>query len=239
MKYRLTVALFLGACHAASAPRSDGIEVYTGGARAGDRLPTIVALHGYSGSPDDIVGLLDGFRSRARVLAPRGPLREGTGWGWFRFQSSWARTPDELAPGLRAATDGLVRYIGEHTRDRSSCGRPIVVGFSQGGILSYALAARSPAVIGAALPLAGFIPPSQRPTTHEADSPRVTAFHGDADHVIDVAFARETLASFAAAGFASALRVYPGVAHEVSSEMANDIRAQLTREIRDQGCASP
>ena len=212
------------------------LEILTGGATKKDKLPLIVALHGRGGAPSEIIHLLDGFSVKARVIAPHGATRVGEGWGWF--ESSWKAMPDEMAPGIKAAADLVAKLIADKTRTSATCGKAIVVGFSQGGFLAYALAAREPAIIGAALPISGYLPMTLTPSSLRRDRPgRVTAYHGDADEVIKLDYDRTTHERFVAAGFGGELQVYPGVKHQVTPQMVKDIHAQLAREIKDAGCA--
>jgi phospholipase/carboxylesterase len=216
---------------------SDALEIYTAGARADERLPLVVLLHGYGGSPQRIARLVDGLSLRARVVVPHGLFHVEAGWGWFARY--WQRSSEEIAPGIMHAADVVARVIDDEVKTRRTCGRPIAVGFSQGGFLTYALAARSPPLLGAAFPIGGMLPPSLRPGARSAGPlPRVEAFHGEADSVVDPGEDRETQAHFAAAGFAGELHSYPGVPHLIPPSMAADLRASIEQAIREAGCAT-
>jgi len=212
------------------------LERYTGGATPKEKLPLIVALHGRGGGPNEIIHLLDGFSVKARVIAPHGATRVSTGWGWF--DPSWKTMPDEMASGIKSAADLMAKAIAEKTKASPTCGKAIVVGFSQGGFLAYALAAREPAIIGAALPVSGYLPMTLSPSSVRSDKPgRVTAYHGDADDVIKLSYDQATHERFVAAGFGGELHVYAGVKHQITQQMVKEIHEQLAKEIKDAGCA--
>jgi phospholipase/carboxylesterase len=232
----LIVAMVVASCSHTEGPSSEPLELYTAGATANERLPLIVLLHGYGGSPQHIVHILDGLGVRARVIAPHGLFRVDHGWGWFALLRQSA--PDALAPGITHAADVVAQQIATEVRTRPTCGLPVVVGFSQGGFLSYALAMRTPAVVSAAFPLSGFLPPSLRARNKPADAPRIVAYHGDADDVVSTSLDHETNKALSDAGFTAELHTYPGVGHQVPPPIANDVRAAIERAVHDSGCAS-
>ena len=234
MRSLVFLALLALGCHRVAAG-AEPVDFYTGGAKPGDAVPVIIALHGYGGRPERIVRMLDGFALRAHVIAPRGIHTAGHGWGWVSIRIE--HSTDELAPGITEAADAVLRVVAERTRGQATCGRPIVVGFSQGGFLSYALAARSPAVVAAAFPIGGLLSPSLRPTKAPKDAPRVLAFHGEADETVDLEEDRRTYAAFEQAGYAGKLHTYPGVQHVIAPEIVRDVQEEIARAIRDEGCA--
>jgi len=229
----LLVSVMLAA--RASASADDSIyELYTAGAQRTEKLPLILLLHGATGSPQHIARLLEKLPVRARVVAPRGLFPAGEGWVWYEAHKGIA--PEALAAGITKAADVLVRLLDAEQRARPTCGRPIVVGFSQGGVLSYALAARSPSVVAAAFPISGFIPRSLVPPAKPANAPRIESFHGDADETIALALDRDTVAALTKAGFQSSLKVYPGVAHAAVGAATPDVHASVIRSLREMGC---
>jgi phospholipase/carboxylesterase len=230
---RLAISLGLLVCACRPTLVDRPVEILTAGAAPDEALPVVVALHGYGGSPEQLTAMFDGFPVRARVLLPRGPMRVAQGWGWFAFSGS----DDGIAPRLAQAAEGVLREVASRTRGRASCGRPIVVGYSQGGFLAWALAARSPAVFAAAFPMAGMLPPTLHPTSAPPDAPRVVAFHGESDEVVEIGNDLRTQARFEQVGFRATLRRYPGVGHARPVQIVSDVRDELVRAISEQGCA--
>lgn len=204
-------------------------------AYAEERLPLVVVLHGYGGSPENIARVVEGLAVKARVITPHGSLPVGQGWGWFPRRASPGAPP--LADGIRAAADTLAKTIADEVRDHPGCGRPIVTGFSQGGFLSYALAARSPAIVGFAAPIGGLLPAVLVPAKKPDHAPAITAFHGDADRIVELEKDRATSERFRSVGYQATLKTYPGVGHEVPPEEASDVRHAIEEAIRAEGCA--
>jgi len=119
----------------------------------GDPAGTIVLLHGRGADERDLYPLLDIFdpQRRLRGLTPRGPLALPPGGRhWYRLAGIPTPDPDTFWPSFTELADLL-----------DGLQKPLVLGgFSQGAVMSYALAfGRSPEKRPAALmPLSGFMP---------------------------------------------------------------------------------
>jgi phospholipase/carboxylesterase len=232
----LIAALALAsACRPGLPAAVDVYERITGGAGAEARLPLVVALHGYGGSPENIAHIVDGLPVAVRLVAPHGALPAFSGWGWFSIDAPLGSAQN--GANVRTAADAVLTTVRRLTRTRPTCGRPIVLGFSQGAILSYALATMAPTELAAAFPLAGLLPGSLWPDHAPPQSAPIVAFHGDADERVPFASDQQTQQALIARGFAVELRTYPSVAHTIPPAMQSDLHRELERVIREQGCA--
>lgn len=234
-----SVTIWLGgallAGTAQGAPLS-GIERYSGGARAEQTLPLVVVLHGFGATPKDIIDLVTSLAVPARLWAPHAPTAVGPGWSWF--PPSRAPGFADVVPEIVAARDLVAQSIVDEVHAHPTCGRPIVVGFSQGGVLSWALAGQQKPVVGLALPIGGALPGALHPRARPGVTPRVRAFHGGADPRVDPVADRETQAAFASVGYDATLRTYPGVQHTITPAEAQDIRDAIADAVRAYGCAT-
>ncbi len=203
------------------------IEALTGGAHAEDTLPMVVVLHGYGDSPEGILGLYTPLAVPARVIALRGPMSVGPGFAWFA-------PGGDRAAGIRASADAVTLAMAALTQARPTCGLPVVSGFSQGGMIAYALAVRSPSVVRAAAPLSGMLPESLRPLPRALGGllPEVQGFHGEADQRVPVDEARRTMVWLREAGLTANLTTEPTVGHAVSPSMQTALLTFLARTAR-------
>jgi phospholipase/carboxylesterase len=132
------------------------------------------------------------------VILPQAPTPYSDGFSWFGYSAAGGQ-PAELAVGIAVASDRLAAAIGRLTRGLPTRGRVIVTGFSQGGMLSYALALRSPALFELALPMSGLLPASLWPDRPEPGVryPPIRACHGTADTLVPFEPAHALVAALA------------------------------------------
>lgn len=223
---------------AAPAPTSKirYIERMTGGAKTADEVPVILAIHGLGDRPESFGGIFDGFSAPARLILPYGLTSYGDGFSWFPISRM---DPKILADGTRLAADELAVLLRDLTTSRPIKGKPIVTGFSQGGMLSFTLAVLHPDHVGEALPIAGLLAPPLYPAAWPMGkvAPRVQAFHGDADDRVPIEGARETVRQLTKNGFSATLEEYPNIRHTVSAQMRQDWMIALKNAV--QRAASP
>ena len=202
------------------------LEQITGGAAADDALPLVIGIHGYGDRPESYSGLFEGFSAKARFIFPYGDPH-GEGFSWFAV--SPRLNPDAVAAGTERAAHRLAAMIAALSAARPTVGRPIVTGFSQGGMLSYALAVLHPESVGEAFPVSGLLTPPHWPSTWAVGKTqaRIEAFHGDADPVVPIAVDRQGVARLRGVGFSVELHEYPGVVHTVTTEMRRDLHAAI------------
>jgi phospholipase/carboxylesterase len=216
----------------------DAIHEYTGGAKAGDAVPVVVAIHGLGDRPASFKGLFQGFGAKAHIVFPAGGLPWGDGFAWWPITGHIDEK--NMAPGLGAAAERLSAAIAGW-RGPDVAGKPIVTGFSQGGMLSFAIAVKHPEIVGESVPVAGLLPPSMTPAAWPAGAgmPRVLALHGDADARVPFALGQRSVEALRALGIAAELRSYPGVQHTVSADMRRDWLAALEAAVARAAGAAP
>jgi phospholipase/carboxylesterase len=228
MRYALALLLLaawpLGEVRSA-APKLAFVERVMGGPTT-EPLPLLIALHGLGDTPERFAALFDELAVPVRLILPRAPDPWQVGSSWFPIDE-----PKRAPAALAARAKELAKLAQELTRTRKARGLPIVTGFSQGGCLSFALAAYHSEAFSASLPVAGLLMPSL-PTYHKArDGFRVIAFHGADDKRIPLAEAERTVAGLERAGTHATLATYAGVAHGLSPLEERDYLAALREEI--------
>lgn len=199
---------------------------YTGGATADETLPMVVAIHGLGDRPERF-GLLDGFEGKARVILPRGPKPHPSGYSWFDIVVRGQRDVSAVASGTRAAAAELAGMIQTLRERHPTKGKAIVTGFSQGGMLSFALAVLHPEQVALAVPVAGWLPESLVPSQAPEGAPPIVALHGVDDGILALAPTQQSVSQLRQSGFAAQLIEYPGVAHGVSGQMRRELFRRL------------
>lgn len=206
------------------------LEIVTGGGLATDPLPVVVAIHGLGDRPESFRLLLDDLPTKARVILPRGPMPHGEdGFSWFDFHTDDEEGARRLGEGVRSAAARVADLMVALAAEHGGPTRGVVCGFSQGGMLSFAVAATRPDLVAVAVPVSGYLPtalwPAERPKTRPL--PRILALHGEADRLISAESSRWSVEALRSNGFDTSLRTWPGVGHA----MVPDIRAALVTAV--------
>ncbi|TFH25531.1 MAG: hypothetical protein E4H03_00405 [Myxococcales bacterium] len=210
--------------------------------------PIVIAVHGLGDRPESFIRLFDELEVPTRVIVPRAPVVWGAGFSWFPLPGTDQASHEAFVAGLRESAKSLAELAAMLARERPSRPPPVIVGFSQGGMLSFAVAALYPQAISVSMPVAGLLPDAVAPRTspdpdaHEPSSgavklPHVIAFHGDADGRVPVARAALAVERMRAAGYDARIRRYPGVGHSIPAAMRDDLLAAIAAAIREKPLA--
>jgi phospholipase/carboxylesterase len=206
----------------------DYLEVIYGKVEHPDvELPLIVLIHGRGDRPRIPQGPTT-MDPPVRLFIPRGPDRLGDGFNWL---ATYTRSQKEelLVRSLAPRADQLAEAIGAFTKLRPTQGKPIVAGFSQGGIMTYGLYARHPQLFRAAFPIAGWLPKEMVPkSAKRADFPPLQAQHGGADEIVPTDLDRKSVAHLQSLGLRAAISIEDGLGHEVSPHMNQMVRLWIS-----------
>ena len=117
--------------------------------------PTIVMVHGWLGDENAMWAFDRVLPLNVVAVTPRGPFGAGEGFGWTAVRGDG----DTFDEGLSALSEFVTRLPEVYPVDPS---RVVLMGFSQGAAMCYALTLASPTVAAGAAALAGFLPDSAR-----------------------------------------------------------------------------
>jgi phospholipase/carboxylesterase len=196
----------------------------------GEAAGTLVLLHGRGADEHDLLPLMSALdpRRRLRGITVGGPLSLPPG-GKHWYVVPRVGFPD---PASFAATYArLTRFLDEELAlDWSTT---VVGGFSQGGVMSYALGLGEDRPVPAGvLALSCFIPEVQgwRPDLPSRTGLPVAHVHGEQDPIIPVAFARQARDLLTAAGLPTLYREFPG-GHHVDPRLLPDLARWLEERL--------
>jgi phospholipase/carboxylesterase len=211
----LVLWLSLAAC--ARVGERPFVEMFPNG--ADDRSPVIYALHGRSDTPEHFSSLFKSFPARAEIAVPRAFETKGFGFQWFEWDLGTSE--QQFAANAGAAEEKLWPLLQEHAHGR----KIIIVGFSQGAVMAYLLAARHPDDIAAAFPIAGRVAMSQ--WSNGARTAPLFPMHGTLDERVSIVHGRET-----AQGFHVELREFEGVKHQIPDAMRDELFAHVAEVLK-------
>ena len=122
------------------------------------------------------------------------------------------------------AADLIATSVEALAAQRPTVGKPIVTGFSQGGMLSFTLAAKHGHLFGGAVPISGWLPPPLWPADAAAKTvPPIVALHGTEDPALKYPKTVACIDALSKRGVNATLLTYPGVAHVVTPEMRDEV----------------
>lgn len=200
----------------------DFIELFPGDAN--ESAPLVVAVHGMGDKPDSWIETWKTFPAKAQIVLPRAFTKYGDGYSWFELRDGMSDA--ELGAEVGAAEAKLWKGIAKLAGPR----RVIVTGFSQGGILSFAMASRHVDKVAFAFPVSGSCPGPLLPKDDAKAAPLI-AFHGTNDNVLAFKWGQSAVNAFKERGNDATLKVYPGVGHTMTPEMRADLWAEIQKAL--------
>lgn len=195
--------------------------------------PTIVALHGWGANALDLLGLAPHLGGgRFLVLCPQGPLQfqigpNADGFGWFPL--SGGATADPKA--VLAAADSLVAFVdAAERRYPIAADKLALLGFSQGGVMAYALALRQRHRFAGLAALSTWLPPPLVEAGAELAQLPVLVQHGSRDPLIPVQRGQESVTLLRQLGANVIYREYE-MGHEINPKSLTDLVTFLGEKI--------
>lgn len=187
-----------------------------------EALPVVIALHWSTSTPTEFQTHVRGLQQPARVIMPQGPYPKKAGFSFYPASPNYYELPaDEKMPRMLHETDKLSAFITAVSRKYPSPVKPVLMGASQGGDLSYAIAIRDPDKISLSVPLLATID-ERLIGKAPASAVDVRAFHGADDRIVPLADAGRHVAALANAGYDARLRAYPEIGHDIAADMQHD-----------------
>ncbi|OLE01349.1 MAG: hypothetical protein AUG91_01740 [Actinobacteria bacterium 13_1_20CM_4_69_9] len=191
---------------------------------AGEPEGALVLFHGRGADEQDLFPLLDAFDPERRLIGatPRGPLALPPGGAhWYALGGIGTPEPRTFHASYAAASEWLDAFVAEQG---VGFDKVVLGGFSQGGVMSYALGLGQGRPRPAGLiALSSFIPTVEG---FELDLtpplPPVAIGHGTLDNVIGVEWGRRARALLEGAGAEVLYRETP-MFHQIDPEFIREI----------------
>jgi phospholipase/carboxylesterase len=192
--------------------------------------PLLLLLHGVGSNEADLFGLAPYLDGRCLVVSARAPFVLGPGaYGWFQIEI----TPQGLVADLAQARRSLALlppFIDELTAAYATDARRVyLMGFSQGAMMSLALALTRPELVAGVVAMSGRLPEQvldDAPDARALAGLPVMVTHGTYDPVLPVEQGRAARRRLETLPVQLTYREYP-MGHEVSQESLRDVAAWL------------
>lgn len=196
--------------------------------------PTILALHGWGANGIDLLGLAPYLAGgRFLVLCPQGatevPLGPMTGYGWFPISMGGPPDPAAFAAGVADAR----RFLDAASqRYPIATDKLVALGFSQGGVIAYALALADPRRFAALVALSSWLPAPLAEHLGVAARDRLPALvhHGTRDEMIEIARGRESVEALRRLRVPVTYREFD-MGHEITAESVRHLSEWLDEKV--------
>ena len=189
------------------------------------RSPVIFMLHGYGSNEEDLFSFANALPPEYTIISFRAPYHLASfGYAWYMInfdadKNNWSDTKQAIE-----SRDLIMQAIEEACRVYDLDTRNVtLLGFSQGSILSMAVALSYPKKIRNVIALSGYLNKEHHSMTHFYIS------HGSSDQVIPVEWARQTPVILDSIGVKYRYEEFP-VGHGVSPQNFYSFREWLTQQ---------
>lgn len=196
-----------------------------------DKNPLLLLLHGYGSNEEDLFSFASELPEEYYVISVRAPydLMYGS-YAWYAINFDADENKFSDLEQARKSRDLIANFIDELLAAYPIDAEKVtLIGFSQGSILSYAVALSYPQKIQRVVAMSGYLNTEIAKETYSQNdfkSLRIFVSHGTSDQVIPVDWARKAKPALEALGIETLYKEYP-IGHGVSPQNFYDFRNWL------------
>lgn len=196
-----------------------------------DKNPLLLLLHGYGSNEEDLFSFANELPDEYYVISARAPydlMYNSFAWYAINFDADENKFSDiEQAQSSRVL---IATFIDELVANYPIDGNDVtLIGFSQGSILSYAVALTYPQKVQRVVAMSGYLNTEmadEKYATNDFSRLKIFASHGTVDQVIPVDWARNSIPKIKALGIEIEYKEYP-VGHGVAPQNFLDLKNWL------------
>lgn len=196
-----------------------------------EKNPLLLLLHGYGSNEADLFSFASELPDEYYIISARAPydLQYGS-YAWYAINFDADQNKFSDFEQAKVSRDLIATFIDELIKTYPIDVKNItLVGFSQGSILSYAVALSHPEKVKNVIALSGYISEpifEENYKNNDFSNLSVFASHGTVDQVIPVEWARKTKPFLDDLGIESTYKEYP-VGHGVAPQNFYDFKNWL------------
>jgi phospholipase/carboxylesterase len=199
-----------------------------------EKNPLLLLLHGYGSNEEDLFSFASELPEEYYVISARAPYDMMYGsYAWYAINFDADENKFSDLDQARTSRDVIANFIDEliaaYPIDKQQV---TLIGFSQGTILSYAVALSYPQKVQRVVAISGYLNTEIATENYgQNDFKNLTIFasHGTADQVIPIDWARKAKPALDALGIQTTYKEYP-IGHGVSPQNFYDFRSWLEQE---------
>lgn len=232
------LCVFTGMAHAEPALLTDLALPYLAAAPAESKdKPLIIFLHGYGSDERDLLDIKNDLSPGYTYLSVRAPQEvDGGGYKWFTQDTDQAEY-EGVTSDVDKSTDLLRTFIQQATEKyQTQPDKVILVGFSQGAMMSYQIGLQYPELVHGIAPLSGKILASlhsRLKPDERLKSLKVFIGHGSADTRVPYSGATEAKAVLENLLIVPEFHSYAGAGHTITTAEVADLKHWLEGQLQN------
>lgn len=199
-----------------------------------DKNPAIILLHGYGSNEEDLFSFATELPDEYYVISARAPYDMMYGsYAWYAINFDADENKFSDLDQARSSRDLIAEFIDECVSKYAIDAENItLIGFSQGAILSSAIALSYPEKISRVAALSGYLNveiASEDYLKNNISKVKFFVSHGVVDQVIPVDWARKTKPKLDNLGIDVVYKEYP-IGHGISPQNFYDLKEWLLKK---------
>lgn len=184
----------------------------------------VIFLHGYGADGNDLIGLADPLSQHlpnTAFMAPNAPdpcLGNPMGHQWFPIPHMDGSDEKDAHIALKRSADLLNGFLDKVAADRMAPDRTILVGFSQGTMMSLHVGLRRKVPVSGIVGFSGRLLMPEKLAAEIVCRPPVLLVHGDQDPLVPISSLAEAADALVSAGVETFTHVSKGTAHGIAPD---------------------
>jgi phospholipase/carboxylesterase len=200
-----------------------------------DKNPLLLLLHGYGSNEEDLFSFATELPEEYYVISARAPYDMMYGsYAWYAINFDADENKFSDIGQAQTSRDLIASFIDDVVSSYAIDENNVtLVGFSQGCILSYAVAVSYPEKVQRVVAMSGYFNEEIATETfknNDLSKLKIFASHGSVDQVVPVDWARNSIPKIKDLGIAVVYKEYP-IGHGVSPQNFYDFRNWLQEKI--------
>jgi len=196
-----------------------------------DKNPLLLLLHGYGSNDADLFSFADELSEGYYIISARAPYDMQYGsYAWYAINFDADQNKFSDNEQAKSSRDLIAKFIDELVQKYAIDAKNVsLIGFSQGSILSYAVALSYPEKVQKVVAMSGYLNldiVADDYLKNTLSNLKIFASHGIVDQVIPIAWARKTPAILENLGIAITYKEYP-IGHGVAPQNFYDFKNWL------------
>lgn len=196
-----------------------------------DKNPLLLLLHGYGSNEEDLFSFASELPEEYYVISVRAPYDMMYGsYAWYAINFDADENKFSDHEQAKESRDLIADFIDELIENYPIDANNItLIGFSQGCILSYAVALSYPEKVQRVIAMSGYLNLdiiAENYTSNDFNNLKIFASHGTVDQVIPVDWARKAKPILESLGIETVYKEYP-IGHGVSPQNFYDFKNWL------------